>query len=129
MIKFKFDNTEAVKEESRINGMRVAATLDVKPIKNLKFDQLIKGKTAYHLNGCAPGIIEEVTCKTLVIRGEFRRIDEWKLTPWTEEEKKAYWENNRRESERLNREVDANLANLDKALAARKNLFREFHNK
>lgn len=81
------------------------------------------GQLAYPIHGGKPGKVEEISdSKTIVIRGQFQRSEEWKPTPWTEEEKTAYWNHRKAESKRTERQTKESLA----ALEERRKLRKEF---
>lgn len=118
------DSTAKIKAESEQNQKKIDyVDSRVAPIARFDTPVCIKNKPAFHVDGASVKKVEDVLDqKTIVINGTFRRAEEWKPTPWTAEERAAYWAHRKAESERVNTETSAVLS----AMREREKLRKEF---
>lgn len=120
------DSTARIKAEAGKNAQKIAfIDRTVAPIAPYPTPKCKVGEKAYHVNGMRPGIVEEKVNKdsddsVIVIRGYFQRAEEWKPTPWTEDETAAYWSHRMKEAERVDRETREALAAWDEKERLRK---------
>lgn len=118
------DSTAKIKAESEKNQRQIDyIDSRVAPIARFDTPVCIKNKPAFHVDGASVKKVEDVLDqKTIVINGTFRRAEEWKPTPWTAEERAAYWAHRKAESERVNAQTSAVIS----AMREREKLRKEF---
>lgn len=121
MMNIQYDNTAKVKAEADRNENLInRVDAKVKGFAKYNTPECIIGKNAYNVNGCKVGKVEAVSRDSLVIRGQWQRVEEWKPTPWTAEEKEAYWNHRKVESERIHNQTQIFYYNLREKAKLRK---------
>lgn len=129
-MKLSYDNTAKVKAESAANSAAIAFfdanTPILAPATCDGYLPPKEGQMAFHAS-IKSGIATDLNNKTnsLVVRGEFRRMNEWMARPWTDADRQSLYANEIARG-KLNEENEKKTL---KAYGARRSLVKTFTGK
>lgn len=109
-----FDNAAKIQREAARNTRFVDfIDANVAPIAAIRIGVLTAGAKAHHVNGKRPGTVKFIDGATCVVHEQWQRSEEWKNTPWTAEEREAYFAHRKAESDRSHRDTAKAVAAFD----------------